>query len=56
VLLLYITIIISNGEWQGWHTNKDLAKNFKSKCDYKQSDLLYKKANLKYIGHSIEIA
>lgn len=26
------------------------------KCDYKQSDLLFKKANLKFIGHSVELA
>ncbi len=25
-------------------------------CEYKQKDLLFKKANMKYIGHSIEIA
>ena len=27
-----------------------------SRCDYHQSELLFKKANQKYIGHSIEIA
>lgn len=26
------------------------------RCDYKQHDLLFKKANLKFIGHSVEIA
>ena len=25
-------------------------------CDYPQADLLFKKANMKYIGHSVEIA
>jgi len=27
-----------------------------TKCDYKQAELLYKKANYKYIGHAVEIA
>lgn len=26
------------------------------RCDYKQHDLLFKKANLKFIGHSVETA